>query len=138
MLGLREIVKYNGHKTNAQVVESWIKGTPGSSRSLWTDGTILRSYNADIATLDRKNKVAIFNAKRYSITTSTHQNEAQSQAYSNGYNVIELSPYELHSLSDNQALAAIKYLQNAIGNPQLATQLRTALYQAGLLQDKAA
>jgi len=61
-------------KNCKQAFENWMVGSDSHpARSIWTDGETLWSYGTAIATRD-DNLEVIFNATRYSPTTTCHQN----------------------------------------------------------------
>ena len=55
-------------ETNKQVAEAWANGKRARSASMYSDGVRLYSYFTCIA--ERWNGETIFNATRYSVTTS--------------------------------------------------------------------
>ena len=59
---------------NAKVVEAFVKGEAASGSNLISTGNELISYSTVIAQYENGGKDIVMTSKKYSQTTSTHQN----------------------------------------------------------------
>ena len=59
---------------NIDVVKAFVKGLPASSGNLRSTGNELISYSTVIAQYENGGKDIVMTSKKYSQTTSTHQN----------------------------------------------------------------
>ena len=77
--------------TNKELISEYIKGERryGAANHLGYDNEVLINYATEICRIDRKNKTATVNSRRYSRTTSGIQSELRYRLSAAGYTITE-------------------------------------------------